>query len=87
MQGELGDGDLVAVGEQLALDALAIDESTIRAAQVVDHGGAADEADGRVLARHGTVREHDVVVRMAADGGALLDERHFIDRLGCACNP
>ena len=66
-QVNVADGDRVAVGEQLRLDAGAVDERAVDAAVVADLGAGARRDQGRVVTGGQHVGDDDVVVAGAAD--------------------
>ena len=63
----------------LALDRLGVDVGAVRAPQVFNLDTIRHHVDGRVFAAHRQVVDHDVVVRAAAQRGALFGELHFFD--------
>src|SRR5690349_17352742 len=64
---EPADRDAVAVVEHLLRDPAPIHVGAVGALQVVQRVAAEPESDLGVLARHASVVEHDVVLRIAAD--------------------
>jgi hypothetical protein len=61
------------------LDGVAVHHRAVGAAQVLEERVVEDRDDDRMLAAHREVVDLDVVVRLAADGGAFLGQRNFLE--------
>ena len=75
----LADLDNVVVGQQLLLDRLAVDVGAVGAVQVFDEHVRLRGGQDGVLAADGQVVDDDVVVRPAAERGALLRDLELLD--------
>jgi hypothetical protein len=70
-QQHLPDLHLVVVGQRARLDPLAVHEGAVRRGEVLHYPAPVDHPEGRVLARHLGVVEHDRVLAVAPYGHAL----------------
>src|SRR3970282_407065 len=71
--------DDVVVLQEVLLDRIAVDQRAVGAAQVLEEAVVQDGDDDGVLAAHREVVDLDVVVRLAADGGALLAQGDLLE--------
>lgn len=69
----------VAVVQRLALDSLAVHVGAVGALEVLDLDLIAPQVKHGVLAAYGKVVDDDIVVRAAAESGALLVQLDFLD--------
>jgi hypothetical protein len=74
----LAEFDDIVVLQEMLLHGIAVDQGAIGAAQVFHEGIVQDRDDDGVLAANRQVVDLDVVVRLAADGGAFLGERDLL---------
>jgi hypothetical protein len=82
LQAVLAKFDGVAVLQEMLLDGLPIDERAVGAAQILKKGIIEYGNHHRVLTRDRQIVDLDIVVRLAADRGALLVQGNFLEHRG-----
>jgi hypothetical protein len=74
-----GQLDDVVVLQEVLLDRVAVDHGAVGAAEVLEERVVQDGDDHRVLAAHREVVDLDVVMGLAADGGALFRQGDLLE--------
>ncbi len=74
----LADADGIARLERHHLHALAVDESSVHAAEILEHEPAFFVEHAGVVVRDGGIVDHQAVFRRAADAYLLRANRHFL---------
>ena len=75
----LAELDNVVVLQEMLLDRVAVDQRAVGAAKVLHERIVQDGDDHRVLAADRQIVDLDVVMRLAADRGALLGKRDLLE--------